>query len=127
MVTWFVGNSSENSDGIPTTVTVISVNRNVVGSSSVYSDEFPTTKTVTFFIGMSSKSRPTEFRRLQIFGFRRKLWLKGGLGRITDSIVPGDGVVVFYVGRSVRVWDCGEEYAGLSEVGSQWDRCASSG
>lgn len=53
--------------------------------------------------------------------------LKGGLGRITDSIVPGDGVVVFYVGRSVRVWDCGEEYAGLSEVGSEWDRCASSG
>ena len=38
-VTWFVGNSSENSDGIPTTVTVISVNRNVVGSSSVYSDD----------------------------------------------------------------------------------------
>ncbi|CAN7014221.1 unnamed protein product [Brassica oleracea var. botrytis] len=88
MVTWFVGNSSENSDGIPTTITVISVNQNVVGSLS---------------------------------------WLKRGLGRITDSIVPGDGVVVFYVGRSVRVWDCGEEYAGLSEVGSQWDRCASSG
>ena len=87
--TWFVGNSSENSDGIPTTVTFISLNRNVVGSSSVYSDEFPTTTTVICFIRMSSKSRrniptshfsseirrkwPTEFRRLQIFCFRRKL------------------------------------------------------
>ncbi|KAF2601017.1 hypothetical protein F2Q68_00011282 [Brassica cretica] len=94
-VTWFVGNSSENSDGIPTTVTVISVNRNVVGSSSVYSDEFPTTTTVICFIGISSKSRrkiptshvssefrrkwPTEFRRLQFFvadaAFRKRTGL----------------------------------------------------
>ena len=55
-VTWFVGNSSKNSDRIPTTVTVISVNRNVVGNLSEYTDELPTTTTVTFFIGMSSKS-----------------------------------------------------------------------
>ncbi|KAF2564879.1 hypothetical protein F2Q70_00018753 [Brassica cretica] len=33
------------------------VNRNVVGISSEYTDELPTTTTVTFFIGMSSKSR----------------------------------------------------------------------
>ncbi|KAF2597887.1 hypothetical protein F2Q68_00009075 [Brassica cretica] len=33
------------------------VNRNVVGFSSEYTDELPTTTTVTFFIGMSSKSR----------------------------------------------------------------------
>ncbi|KAF3497897.1 hypothetical protein DY000_02056276 [Brassica cretica] len=92
-VTWFVGNSSENSDDC-------TVNRNVVGSSSVYSDEFPTTTTVTFFIGMSSKSRrkiptthvssefrrkwPTEFRRLQIFGFRRKL--VGNPSQTSDDI-----------------------------------------
>ncbi|KAF3553963.1 hypothetical protein F2Q69_00015185 [Brassica cretica] len=64
------------------------VNRNVVGISSEYTDELPTTTTVTFFIGMSSKSRrkiptnrmssefrrkwPTEFRRLHFFGFGRK-------------------------------------------------------
>ncbi|KAF3556492.1 hypothetical protein F2Q69_00018054 [Brassica cretica] len=64
------------------------VNRNVVGISSEYTDELPTTTTVTFFIGMSSKSRrkiptdhissefrrkwPTEFRRLILFGFGRK-------------------------------------------------------
>ncbi|KAF2575616.1 hypothetical protein F2Q70_00000009 [Brassica cretica] len=64
------------------------VNRNVVGISSEYTDELPTTTTVTFFIGMSSKSRrnfptnhissefrrkwPTEFRRLIFFGFGRK-------------------------------------------------------
>ena len=64
------------------------VNRNVVGISSEYTDELPTTTTVTFFIGMSSKSRrkiptnhissefrrkwPTEFRRLNFFGFGRK-------------------------------------------------------
>lgn len=90
--TWFVGNSSENSDGIPTTVTFISLNRNVVGSSSVYSDEFPTTTTVICFIRMSSKSRrniptshfsseirrkwPTEFRRLQIFLFSLEIGRK---------------------------------------------------
>jgi len=99
-VTWFVGNSSENSDGIPTTVTVIYVNRNVVGSSSVYSDEFPTTTTVICFIGMSSKSRrkiltshvssdirrkwPTEFRRLQIFYFRRNM--VGNPSQTSDDI-----------------------------------------
>ena len=55
MVTWFVGNSSENSDGIPTTVTVISFNRNVVGNSSEFSDDFSTTTMVIFFIGMSLK------------------------------------------------------------------------
>ncbi|KAF3498087.1 hypothetical protein DY000_02056330 [Brassica cretica] len=76
------------------------VNRNVVGSSSVYSDEFPTTTTVTFFIGMSSKSRrkiptthvsselsrkwPTEFRRFQIFGFRQKL--VGNPSQTSDDI-----------------------------------------
>ena len=64
------------------------LNRNVVGNSSEYTDELPTTTTVTFFIGMSSKSRrnfptnhissefrrkwPTEFRRLNFFGFGRK-------------------------------------------------------
>ncbi|KAF3582329.1 hypothetical protein DY000_02033008 [Brassica cretica] len=64
------------------------VNRNVVGISSEYTDELPTTTTVTFFIGMSSKSRrkiptnrmssefrrkwPMEFRRLHFFGFGRK-------------------------------------------------------
>ncbi|KAF3580493.1 hypothetical protein DY000_02030265 [Brassica cretica] len=95
-----VGNSSANSDGIPTTVIVIFVNRNVVGSSSVYSDEFPTTTTVMCFIGMSSKSRrkirtsyvssdirrkwPTEFRRLQIFCFRRKL--VGNPSQTSDDI-----------------------------------------
>ena len=99
-VTWFVGNLSKNSDGIPTMVTVISVNRNVIGSSSVYSEEFPTTTTVICFIGMSSKSRrkiptshvssefrrkwPTEFWRLQIFGFRRKL--VGNPSQMSDDI-----------------------------------------
>ena len=64
------------------------VNQNVVGNSSEYTDELPTTTTVTFFIGMSSKSRrkiptnrmssefrrkwPTEFRRLNFFGFGQK-------------------------------------------------------
>ncbi|WZZ50379.1 hypothetical protein YC2023_050486 [Brassica napus] len=64
------------------------VTRNVVGIPSEYTDELPTTTTVTFFIGMSSKSRrkiptnrmssefrrkwPTEFRRLHFFGFGRK-------------------------------------------------------
>ncbi|KAF3494983.1 hypothetical protein DY000_02054153 [Brassica cretica] len=64
------------------------LNRNVVGNSSEYTDELPTTTTVTFFIGMSSKSRrnfptnhissefrrkwPTEFRRLNFLGFGRK-------------------------------------------------------
>ncbi|KAF2583586.1 hypothetical protein F2Q68_00005329 [Brassica cretica] len=78
----FVGKFRRNTDDC-------TANRNVVGSSSVYSDEFSTTITVTFFIGMSSKCRrkiptthvssefrrkwPTEFRRLQIFGFRQKL------------------------------------------------------
>ncbi|KAG2287612.1 hypothetical protein Bca52824_047216 [Brassica carinata] len=32
-------------------------------------------------------------------------WLKGGLGRITDSIVPGDGVVVFYSTQDCRKLD----------------------
>ncbi|KAF3507699.1 hypothetical protein F2Q69_00010065 [Brassica cretica] len=89
----FVGKFRRNTDDC-------TVNRNVVGSSSVYSDEFPTTTTVTFFIGMSSKSRrkiptthvssefrrkwPTEFRRLQIFGFRRKL--VGNPSQTSDDI-----------------------------------------
>ncbi|KAF2600733.1 hypothetical protein F2Q68_00007661 [Brassica cretica] len=82
-VTWFVGKFRRNSDDF-------TVNRNVVGNSSEYTDELPTTTTVTFIIGMSSKSRrkipttlvslefrrkwPTEFRRLQFFGFGRKLF-----------------------------------------------------
>ena len=72
-VTWFVGNLSKNADGIPTTVTVISVNRNIVGSLSVYSDEFLTTTTVICFIGMSSKSRrkiPTS----HVFSEIRRKW-----------------------------------------------------
>ncbi|KAF3522906.1 hypothetical protein F2Q69_00049848 [Brassica cretica] len=89
----FVGKFRRNTDDC-------TVNRNVVGSSSVYSDEFPTTTTVTFFIGMSSKSRrkiptthvssefhrkwPTEFRRVQIFGFRRKL--VGNPSQTSDDI-----------------------------------------
>ncbi|KAF2613819.1 hypothetical protein F2Q70_00008978 [Brassica cretica] len=76
-----VGKYRRNSDDF-------AVNRNVVGNSSEYTDELPTTTTVTFFIGMSSKSRrkiptnhilsefrrkkPTEFRRLNFFGFDRK-------------------------------------------------------
>ncbi|KAF3512009.1 hypothetical protein F2Q69_00009877 [Brassica cretica] len=76
-----VGKYRRNSDDF-------AVNRNVVGNSSEYTDELPTTTTVTFFIGMSSKSRrkiptnhissefrrkrPTEFRRLNFFGFGRK-------------------------------------------------------
>ncbi|KAF3540232.1 hypothetical protein F2Q69_00024874 [Brassica cretica] len=78
----FVGKYRRNSDDF-------TVNRNVVGNSSEYFDQLPTTTTVTFFIGMSSKSRrkipttlvssefrrkwPTEFRRLHFFGFGRKL------------------------------------------------------
>ncbi|KAF3502248.1 hypothetical protein F2Q69_00040751 [Brassica cretica] len=89
----FVGKFRRNTDDC-------TVNRNVVGSSSVYFDEFPTMTTVTFFIGMSSKSRrkiptshvssefrrkwPTEFRRLQIFGFRRKL--VGNPSQTSDDI-----------------------------------------
>ena len=46
----FVGKFRRNSDEF-------TVNRNVVGNSSEYTDELPTTTTVTFFIGMSSKSR----------------------------------------------------------------------
>uniref|UniRef100_A0A0D3C2T3 Ionotropic glutamate receptor C-terminal domain-containing protein n=1 Tax=Brassica oleracea var. oleracea TaxID=109376 RepID=A0A0D3C2T3_BRAOL len=46
----FVGKFRRNSDDF-------TVNRNVVGNSSEYTDELPTTTTVTFFIGMSSKSR----------------------------------------------------------------------
>ena len=76
-----VGKYRRNSDDF-------AVNRNVVGNSSEYTDELPTTTTVTFFIGMSSKSRrkiqtnhissefrrkwPTEFRRLNFFGFGLK-------------------------------------------------------
>ena len=76
----FVGKYRRNSDDF-------TVNRNVVGNSSEYTDKLPTTTTVTFFIGMSSKSRrkiptnrmssefrrkwPTEFRRLHFFGFGR--------------------------------------------------------
>ncbi|KAF2556209.1 hypothetical protein F2Q68_00014904 [Brassica cretica] len=76
-----VGKYRRNSDDF-------AVNRNVVGNSSEYTDELPTTTTVTFFIGMSSKSRrkiptnhissefrrkwPTEFRRPNFFGFGRK-------------------------------------------------------
>uniref|UniRef100_A0A0D3C1Y3 Protein kinase domain-containing protein n=1 Tax=Brassica oleracea var. oleracea TaxID=109376 RepID=A0A0D3C1Y3_BRAOL len=83
MVRWkFVGKFRRNSDDF-------TVNRNVVGNSSEYTDELPTTTTVTFFIGMSSKSRrkipttlvssefrrkwPTEFRLLHFFGFGLKL------------------------------------------------------
>ncbi|KAF2572331.1 hypothetical protein F2Q70_00004572 [Brassica cretica] len=78
----FVGKYRRNSDDF-------TVNRNVVGNSSEYSDQLPTTTTVTFFIGMSSKSRrkipttlvssefrrkwPTEFRRLHFLGFGQKL------------------------------------------------------
>ncbi|KAF3530950.1 hypothetical protein DY000_02039236 [Brassica cretica] len=76
-----VGKYRRNSDDF-------AVNRNVVENSSEYTDELPTTTTVTFFIGMSSKSRrkiptdlissefrrkwPTEFRRPNFFGFGRK-------------------------------------------------------
>ncbi|KAF3496227.1 hypothetical protein DY000_02054391 [Brassica cretica] len=56
-VTWFVGNSSEIRRKYRWNSNDFTVNRNVVGNSSEYSDQLPTTTTVTFFIGMSSKSR----------------------------------------------------------------------
>ncbi|WZZ60800.1 hypothetical protein YC2023_060907 [Brassica napus] len=88
----FVGNGHmvrRNSVGIfRRTSDDFAVNQNVVGNSSEYTDELPTTTTVIFFIGMSSKSRrkvptnhissefrrkwPTEFRRLNFFGFGQK-------------------------------------------------------
>ncbi|KAF2557587.1 hypothetical protein F2Q68_00014716 [Brassica cretica] len=89
----FVGKFRRNSDDF-------TVNRNVVGNSSEYTDELPTTTTVTFFIGMSSKSRrkipttlvssefrrkwPTKFRRLQFFGFGRKL--VGNPSQMSDDV-----------------------------------------
>ncbi|KAF2599418.1 hypothetical protein F2Q68_00008190 [Brassica cretica] len=89
----FVGKFRRNSDEF-------TVNRNVIGNSSEYTDELPTTTTVTFFIGMSSKSRrkipttlvssefrrkwPTKFRRLQFFGFGRKL--VGNPSQMSDDV-----------------------------------------
>ena len=81
----FVRNSSvytDESDGYI-------IDRNVVGKSSVYTDEFPTNVTVIYLIGMSSELRryipthtlwsescryiQTNFRRSNIFCFRRKV------------------------------------------------------
>ncbi|KAF3590787.1 hypothetical protein DY000_02024049 [Brassica cretica] len=89
----FVGKFRRNSDDF-------TVNRNVVGNSSEYTNELPTTTTVTFFIGMPSKSRrkilttlvssefrrkwPTEFRQLQFFGFGRKL--VGNPSQMSDDV-----------------------------------------
>ncbi|KAF3598739.1 hypothetical protein F2Q69_00034715 [Brassica cretica] len=59
----YVGKFRRNSDNC-------TVNRNVVGNSSEYTDELPTTTTVTFFIGISSKSRqkiPTSRKFVGIF------------------------------------------------------------
>ena len=138
------------------------VNRNVVGNSSEYTDELPTTTTVTFFIGMSSKSRrkiptnhvssefrrkwPTEFRRLNFFGFGRKFvsipsqmsddlgvrrnlrrnsvcFLVVGLGRR----LPG-GAWNYYAGtiqsfcQSNKVWgtDIDDIYAPVNFADSHW-------
>ncbi|KAF3549793.1 hypothetical protein DY000_02008634 [Brassica cretica] len=72
-VTWFVGNSSENSDGIPTTVLLI-------GMSSEVRWYIPTTHISSEF----RRKWPTKFRRLQIFGFRRKL--VGNPSQTSDNI-----------------------------------------
>ena len=72
-VTWFVENSSENSDGIPTTILLI-------GISSEVRRYIPTTYVSSEF----RRKWPTEFRRLQIFGFRRKL--VGNPSQTSDDI-----------------------------------------
>ncbi|KAF2585555.1 hypothetical protein F2Q70_00035560 [Brassica cretica] len=74
----FVGKFRRNSDDF-------TVNRNVVENSSEYTDELPTTTTVTFFIGMSSKSRG-KFPTTSIF------WISSEIGRkmTNDNNTPID-------------------------------------
>ncbi|WZZ42933.1 hypothetical protein YC2023_039192 [Brassica napus] len=74
-VTWFVGNSSENSDGIPTNVLLI-------GMSSEVRRYIPTTHVSSEF----RRKWPTEFQRLQIFCFRRKL--VSNPSQTSDDIEP---------------------------------------
>ncbi|WZZ87034.1 hypothetical protein YC2023_115613 [Brassica napus] len=60
-VTWFVGIPSENTDGIPTTLLLI-------GMSSKSCRKIPTNHISSEF----RRKWPTEFRRLNFFGFGRK-------------------------------------------------------
>ena len=67
-VTWFVGNSSENSDGIPTTVLLI-------GMSSEIRRNIPTNfrrLQRLHFLSECRRKVVGKFRRLNFFGFGRK-------------------------------------------------------